>query len=45
MEKSKHTAGTEPVLNADFQKTANRVSIVTIIGNLFLSVLKLLALE
>ena len=43
MEKSKHTAGTEPVLNADFQKTANRVSIVTIIGNLFLSVLKLLA--
>ncbi|MDD6269106.1 MAG: cation diffusion facilitator family transporter [Oscillospiraceae bacterium] len=41
MEKNKTTSNT--ITEADFQKTANRVSVITIIGNLALSVIKFLA--
>lgn len=42
MEKIK-TAGENNVTESDFQKVANRVSLITIIGNVVLSVVKLLA--
>ena len=42
MEKIK-TAGANNVTESEFQKVANRVSFITIIGNVVLSVLKLLA--
>ena len=43
MEKNKTITKNNNVTENDFQKTANKVSIVTIIGNIVLSVIKLLA--
>lgn len=43
MEKNKTITGENTVTETDFQKIANRVSLVTIIGNTALSVAKLLA--
>ncbi|MGN0142691.1 MAG: cation diffusion facilitator family transporter [Roseburia sp.] len=43
MEKSKTLTRQDNVTDAEFQRVANRVSIITIIGNLALSVVKLLA--
>ena len=43
MEKNKTMTGKNNVTENDFQKVANRVSIITIIGNVALSVVKLLA--
>lgn len=43
MEKNKTITRNNNVTENDFQKTANKVSIVTIIGNVVLSVIKLLA--
>ena len=43
MEKNKTITRNNNVTENDFQKTANKVSIVTIIGNIVLSVIKLLA--
>ena len=43
MEKSKTETGRNCVTENDFQKVANKVSIITIIGNMVLSVMKLLA--
>lgn len=43
MEKNKTIVGKTTVTQADFQRVANRVSIITIIGNVVLSVIKFLA--
>lgn len=43
MEKSKTLIRQDNVTDAEFQRVANRVSIITIIGNLALSVVKLMA--
>lgn len=43
METIKTNSGSKTAVKTDFQKTADRVSLVTIIGNMLLSVFKLLA--
>ena len=43
MEQNKPSAATDSILPENFQKVANRVSVVTITGNLILSVMKFLA--
>ena len=43
MEENKKLTGQDTITDNEFQKVANRVSITTIIGNLVLSVMKLLA--